>query len=558
VKRKGQWELGRLLLESGRLDEGVRLLKEQISAAPMDPMAEPLQVRLAQALLDAGRHTNAIEEFQHYLETYTNLLGQAQAQQGKGWGLLKTGRFAEAATAFSRAYDLFTDPAARERCLFKVGDAYFANTQYELASEAFERVLKEGPASSFLRPHALFQLGESLSRAREGARAEKTFQELIEKHPGSSFAEEGLLRMAEIKSSGGRWAEALRDYDRFLAAYTNGAFLAEAIHQRGTARYRLYRFQEAWDDFERVVRSFPTNVLAEHAFYMRGMCQYGVWRDTEALATFRDFLNKYPESQWTPDVRFWLARYQYNQRSFAEAEKTFLEFVDKHGTNDLSDDALLFAGKSARKRNEYVRAADLLAQFVKKYGDRPGVREARVEQAEALSEQGNYPGAILVLDEVTHKGPPDDWTVAAWIRKGDFQIVLGADDTNRYEESIRSYRAALEVSGASPDRVLEAEYKIGRCLEKKLNRPDEAFEQYHERVIVRFLDDREKGRPLDERCKDWFTKATFDAAGILEAKKEPRKALHVLQRVVDAGVPAAEEARERIRKIRTENWHLLN
>jgi hypothetical protein len=102
----------------------------------------------------------------------------------------------------------------------------------------------------------------------------------------------------------------------------------------------------------------------------------------------------------------------------------------------------------------------------------------------------------------------------------------------------------------------QAEYKIGRCLEK-MARTDEALEHYYTRVVVRFLEDPAGRLSPDSPAAVWFTRAAFAVADILEAQDNRRRAVRVLQRVVDAGVPAAADAQARIDKIRAEFWGLF-
>jgi len=100
---------------------------------------------------------------------------------------------------------------------------------------------------------------------------------------------------------------------------------------------------------------------------------------------------------------------------------------------------------------------------------------------------------------------------------------------------------------------MQAEYKIGRCLEK-LGRLDEAFEQYYLKVILRYFGDRERGLWFSESSKVWFTRAGFNAADIMESRHDWLRVIRILERIVRSGVPAAEEARERIEKIKAERW----
>jgi hypothetical protein len=82
-----------------------------------------------------------------------------------------------------------------------------------------------------------------------------------------------------------------------------------------------------------------------------------------------------------------------------------------------------------------------------------------------------------------------------------------------------------------------------------MGRRTDALEQYYTRVVVRYL--AGKGSPS---AAVWFTNAAFAAADILELDKNWKRAIRVLERVVEARVPASGDARKRIEQIRTEHW----
>jgi TolA-binding protein len=559
LKRKGTFDLGVLLLDTGNFEQSVPLIKAFVSAQPGDPQSAAAQLKLAQTLLDHKKYREAVDEFQGYLETFTNSTGVGQAYQGRGWGLLSIGRYAEAATSFSKAYDVFKDVSKKDECLFKVGDSYFANGQFKLAEETYNRLLTEFPGSRLVT-NAIFQLAESMTRANELDAAEKAFAELAEKHAGTSFAEEALLRVAEIKSDRGHWSEALECFDNVMNVYSNGPFFAEALQGRGLIRYRLFMFDDALADFERIVRDFPNSAPYEQAFYMRGMCCYWMGRDDEAVTICKDSVNRYPDSKWAPDIMFWLGKHEYNQGNYETAETNFVAFVEKHPDNNLADEALLRAGLAASRRKEYVRAVGLFARLVKEYPNSKKTAEARFAQADALCELADFPAAILICEEIINKYPDSEWSIPAWARKGDCQFGMGADNPKRYAESIESYRVAAGSSTNNPnvglDLVLKAEYQIGAALEK-MGRTSEAFDQYYVKVIVPYLAEREKGVWHTEESRKWFTRAAFNASDIMAAKQNWRSAVGVLERVVKAGVPAAAEAEERAGKIKSEHWWLF-
>lgn len=556
VRRQCMQDLGGRLLDAGRLDEGVAVLKRFVAEAPADPASDAAQLRVARAMFDGGKFREAVDEYQGYLEAFTNSTGVASAYSGRGWALFQLGRHAEAAVAFGKACDLFKDPSRKEECLFKMGDSYFMNAQYTLAGETYERLLKEYPGSRFYA-RASFQRGESLQRGGAPEQAEQLFLDLSGRHAGTGLGEEALLRVAQIRSARGRWSEALEAFDQTLKTYTNGLLAADALHGRGLARYHLYLFDEAQSDFDTVVKQHPNASQFEQAFFMRAMCSFWVGRDDEAMGICRDFLGRYPASHWAPEVMFWVAGQEYNQGAYKMAESNFLAFVEKYGDDRLADEALLRAGRAAAKRKEYVRSVEILGRMAKRYPESRRLAEARFSQADALCELGDFSAAILICEEIINKYPNSDWLVPAWSRKADCQFGMGMENDTRYAESLESYRVVANSSTNNPNVRLElvyrAEYQVGLCLEK-LKRRTEAFEQYYVRVVLRFLQDREKGMWQNEAAKTWFAKAAFKAADMKVEDQDWQGAVGILERVVNAQVPAAEEAAERIRKIRDEHW----
>ncbi|MDI6774518.1 MAG: tetratricopeptide repeat protein [Verrucomicrobiota bacterium] len=557
IRRQGGFVWGSLLIENGRLDDGVRVMKSFVAESPGDPAAGPLQLALAGALLDAGKNAEAVDECQRYLETFTNHVGQAQAQNGKGQGLMLLKRYAEAAAAFGKAAELpVGDPDFRARCLFMTGDAHFANGQHKLAGEAYQRVVAEFPAHALV-PQALYQTGESQARLGQADDACRTWSALADASPTNApAAGEAMLRMAELRANAGKWQDAMDIYGRVMNGFSNSPPAARALLARGMARFRQFMSAEALVDFDQVVAMHAGAEMAEQAFYMRGMCQYRMLADKDALATWNEFLKQYPQSRWAPAILFWMGKHHYNQGQYEEAEKQFLAVADKYKGNPLEETALLRAGYAASRRNEYLQANKILSRLIKEFPKGVRIADARLAQGEALSQLGNYPAAILSFEEIINKNPGADLVPLAWSRKGYCQFVLGGDDPRRYEETINSYRVVVNdpnAGRARPDLVFESEYMIGRCLEK-LGRIDQALDRYYSRVMVRFLNERAKGQWHGEASKKWFTKAAFNAADILEKRGEWRKVVNVLNRLMDSGIPVGDETRERIRKIKSEHW----
>ncbi|MBL7114754.1 MAG: tetratricopeptide repeat protein [Kiritimatiellae bacterium] len=555
VKLRGEGLLGLMYLRMGRIDDGLTRVKAFTSALPDDALASGMQLKLATSLLDAERYVEALAEFQNYLETFDDIIGQAEASAGKGWALLATGRHAEAAGMFEKAYALHTDSKARVRCLFKAGDSFFLNEQYQLARDKYRQVYETFPESD-LADRARLQEGVSLLRADDLDGALSVFNALSHTASDATVAEEALFRIAMVQEMKGFWLQAADGYSAVMKAHPSGSFYAKALHGRGLVRYGQYEFDHAAEDFERVWTEFQDSSVAEQAFYMRGLSYYGQMRDEKAIEICREFVERFPASRWLPEVLFWIGKYEYNRTQYAAAEKMFLKVVSGESSVPLGDDALLWSGLSAMKAKEYVRAIEHFGRLVKDYPESRRLGEARFHQADALCEQARFSAAILIFDEIISSYPEHELIPAAWGRKGDCQFTLGAGDASRYEESIASYRVVAQSETSRHDLIMQANYKIGRCLEK-MGRQKEALSHYYNEVILQYFEDREKGVWQDQFSKVWFTRAAFNAADIMEGNKDWRGVVSILERVMEARVPAADEASERIEKIKAERWWLF-
>jgi TolA-binding protein len=554
VRADAELMLGTLLLRAERIAEGVETLRAFVTRRPSDPRAADTQLAVAATLLDAARPAEACEAYQRYLETFTNAAGRAEAYAGKGICLLEQDRHAEAAEAFERAGASAPDPARGRAFLFKAGDAWFAAGRYRPATNIYRRVLAEG-AETDLAPRALFQLAESTARLGDLSPAITHFGALAESGADARLAEEALLRVAELEAERGRLGAALDAYDRVMTLYPEGAFFAEALYGRGTTLCSLFRFGEALADFRRAAEA-AEGARAEEALYMQSLCLYWMGRDAEGEDAARTFLARYPESPRAADALFAMAKADYNRQRYRAAESNFVAFVARFPDNPRAPDALLRAGLAAAREADYVRSVECLTRLIKTYPESERVVQARMGQADGQAELGNFADAILILEEIIHKYPDHELVDLAWARKGDFLFMLGAEAPQRFRGSIEAYRVVVNRAGADIGLATQCRYKIGRCLEK-LNQPADAFEQYYFQVILRFFEERERGVWHDASAKIWFTSAAFNAAEIMETRKDWRAVVNVLERVVQAGVPAAGEARERIAAIKAEHWWLF-
>ncbi len=545
LKREVNLRKGRLLLAMGKIDEGVALVRGFVAAQSTNAAARSVQLQLAEDLLARGLNEKALAEFQNFLETFSDPDGVFRAQLGKGWALARLERQREAAAAFELAW-AGAPPEMKAYCRFKVADAHFAGEQFKLAAESYAQVGAQDPGTD-LAEQALLQSAECRARAGELDSAERLFWEAADLDGAGPLAARALLRAAELRQQQGAEAEARAVYRLVLAEGDRGA-QARALAGLAFLDYRRDRFQEALAGFSSVSQSAPGSQVADLAAYMAGWCHSRLGRPDRAEAAFRDCIRRFPDSPWAAAALFRLAEQDYNRGQYAPAEAGWIRLAREYPQAALADQALFWAGRAALKLNEFQRARDHFSLLIKNYPSSDCRPEARFYQGEALMELGEFAGAILLFDEIIRQAPDSELAEAAWFRKGDSQFTLGAKVPQRYAEALASYQRVLERPRTSELSRLQAEYKIGRCLEKS-GRPADAFEHYMKAIYGYFKDPG-----LKPRGNLWFVRAAFNAAAIKEDEKSWRKAVAVYQRIVEARVAASRDAQERIDKIRADHW----
>ncbi|MEI8120743.1 MAG: tetratricopeptide repeat protein [bacterium] len=550
LKNRGRALWGRWLLRTGKIVEGAEMLRPVIAELTDDPISGELQLELAATYAGQKQPEKAAEEYQYYLETFSDPAGRQQAFTGRGLALWSLLRYAEASAMFEKAAGVSADPAKREELLVKSADSLYANSQYKLAFSAYQRIVSEYSATA-LTPQVLFQCADCLARQSLWTEAEARFREVVRRYPDHRLAEHSLMRIAEMKEEQGAAFihAALAAYADVMNVYPAGSLFPEALQRHGLAAYQIGEIDMALKDFTRVVNEYPKSRVAPQAYFMRGWALYMRGQEEESLKVCKSFVERYPDSEWTPGVMFWMGEYAFNHGSYADAETQFITLTERAPRDVLADQALIWAGRSAMMQKEYLRAVDIFSRVAKAYPSSPRLDEARFLQGDSLSELGEFSRAILVFDDLIAKYPGSALVGAAWGRRGDCLFTLGATDVKRYDEAVTSYRSVARSPGTSFDLELQAEYKIGRCFDKEGRRLD-ALEQYYTRVVVRYLS--AKGPELAAAV--WFTKAAFAAADILELEKNWKRAVAVLERVVDARIPATSDARKRIEQIRAEHW----
>lgn len=421
----------------------------------------------------------------------------AQWDFPRGLALARMGQYAEAASAFLFAT---RDSGSAEAALHNAALCeMLAGSQ---APPSLKALAARYPDSPLL---AAFPLQMALHKARsEDPAARESLEKAAE---SSDHAISGLARLALAE-----WNHRQLDFDG--------------------ARHQLRKISNNTD---------PDRQEALHVF----LADNGdPGSEQAAIELARSFLIAHPGSDSEGEIRMKLGELLYRAGNFAAARVELEGLARKFPDNENEAPALFLAAKAAARLpgTESTDASMLLFEEVAAMPG-PLAPRARLEQASIQASLGKPGEANVILDKILATATDPEARAAALMEKGKNFYTLGDTDPSSYRAAIEVWKQLAEENPA-PAWHNQALVRIGTAQEKNGDL-SAAVASYYEVF-------KPAGPAPSEYF--WFHKAGFAAGRILESRKDWAEAIRVYDLMADAEGPRALEARNRIKKIRLENF----
>ncbi len=363
-----------------------------------------------------------------------------------------------------------------------------------------------------------------------------------------------MLARGEALGEMGKGDEALKCYRRVLTEWpqTEAAQrLAQVMKLRekeDQARddYLHFRFQEAAQIFREIAQEDPKR--EPRMSFLVVLCLYGENRDEEAMALATKLMKESSDRRIRARATEWLAKLAYNGAKWEEAANLFEQYA-KTSKEAAQSEAYLWAARAAFADGAYLRALTLISRLVEQNPKAELLAPALIVQGETLMELSRYDEALLVFERaiVLSANNPAD-RIAAQILKADVLFTLGSDNPVHYQAALAGYRTIYRGESLSAERKLILSYKIARTFEK-LNRINEAFDEYYTNVILGYRQGRLAGIEFSDEARADFVRSAFHLADEYERRHQIDTAMRLLELVAASDVPAAEEAEKRLERL---------
>ena len=484
---------------------GAAQLKAFVAAWPDDPLSDKGRLLLAISTLRQGNASEAAK-FAEDRPTAASTL-RAKGAFVRGLAAAASGNREQAASEFRTAGDL--DPHLAQEALYNRAllAASSGRGNLDVSKEALEIAeLGSGLPSEEMR----FQIALDLARQGDPA-GEKMLGEVADSVSDPGVKSRARLAAAELAMKSGKGEAATKDF-------------AKALHENAGEPERQEYLAVFLKD---TGKKGDAAVVAEAA---------------------RQFLSAHPDSRFVPEVRLKLAEVLLADGDIQGARVQFERLASSQAGSEFGRRALFLAAQSAARSMDPASIDDSLVLLERVAGSGPQdslTWQARLQEG-AIKNAQNLPKDALAIYEkiLATQGPDTEIRAAALMAKGDTLHRLAAEEPSRDREAADAWKT-LSSDPAIPLRWRnEALCKRGMVLEK-LGDGDAALASYYEA----FKNPRDK-----EPEQIWHDRAAFEAARLLEERKQWNDAASLYLQLVAENGPRADEAKARLSKLKLDNF----
>ena len=266
------------------------------------------------------------------------------------------------------------------------------------------------------------------------------------------------------------------------------------------------------------------------------------------IAAARTFLTSHPDSKFLPEVRLKLAESLLASGDLQGARIQFENLASAQTGTEFGRRALFLAAQAASRSMDPASIDDalLLLERVAANDSQDSLTwQARLQEGAIKNAQGLPKDALAIYEKIlSSQGPDPEIRAAALMARGDTLHHLADEDPSKDREAVDAWKTLSSDPSAALRWRNQALCKQGMILQK-LGDGDAALAAYYEA----FKNPRDK-----ESEQLWHDKAAFEAARLLEGRKQWNDASVLYNQLAGENGPRSEEAKARLSKLKLDNF----
>jgi len=547
-----------------------RELDELISAAPSHPVLDDLLLVRAQLALAAKDYARAEADARTLLEKFPGSQRKAEAYgvlTGSAWEQL---RYRAAADFAAKARDELSGAAnanLRGELGVLVAEAWFRARDYSNAADAYSAVLRESPpgvsAGDLMFQRILSDI--------EGGQLDTALQQMTAFSADPRFdpinrwqAEWNLARALQRTD---RVADAFARVNALLNAPAAGELPGELRARMRWLQARLSLLAGQPEETLRLVDELKGALPEGMADRLRLDVQSSIEllkaealfklnRPVEAVDLMKKLRSDYARSDAAIYSIIIEAGYHAEQDQTAEAQRLYTELADKFPDNQTyAPYALYQAALQAERRGQdsnLEEANKLIERLARDYPTSSMVFYARLKQGDLLRKLNQFPQAQQAYENLVNNFPNHRDVVLAQLALAECHNAQSVNDPNHTERAIVLFEQLRDRVDAPVDVRVEAGFNLGYLMMRR-NQPDRAEAVWWRDVVTAFLLDERMAAALGAKGRYWMTRTLLETGALYEQQAKYERARDAWNLIIEAGLPGATLARDRIARLSPAN-----
>ncbi|MCB0423211.1 MAG: tetratricopeptide repeat protein [Mangrovimonas sp.] len=377
------------------------------------------------------------------------------------------------------------DRVRRNDAYLRLGDAYFASSNYSAAVSAYEKAINIGEIDP---DYAYFQIAMSNGFAGNNSKKNQQLETFIKNQKKSKFRDDALFELGNSYVKVGETSKAIQFYDQLISDYPTSAFVSNAMLRQGLVYYNQGTNSQALGKFKTVAEKYPNTADATQAVATARLIyvdegrvdEYAAWVRTldyvevtdadldnttyesaekqflenkpeQAIKLFNSYLNQFPKGLHALQAHFYLAQL-YFQKGLSETAAPHYEAVANVSQNEFTEEALTRLSQIYLEQKNWTQATPILERLEEEAQIPQNVVFAQSNLMKANYQLNQYNQAVSYAEKVLGNATIDNKI------KSDAHVIIARSAIKTGDEA-KAKQAYTEVEKvASGELKAEALY----------------------------------------------------------------------------------------------------
>ncbi|MEZ6116052.1 MAG: tetratricopeptide repeat protein [Pirellulaceae bacterium] len=447
---EAQLNLSRVLRKKQKVNEAIAVVKQMLKDYPKSASRDQGLFRLAEYEYALEQYAASNEHYSAVLQGFPESKLVPYCLYGRGWSLLRSQKFGDAAASFTSLIEKFPKHRLADQALYSRAMSRQQAGDFESALEDTQAYLSVEGRTDQEKADALYVKGLSELGLKQTDQAITTLTSVQKMLPEYGSGDKVLYELAWALKGKKREQEALNTFVELAAKFPQSDLAAEAFYHLGEAAYETKDYAKAVVAYGRAKDRIGNNLeLGEKIFYKMGWAGFQTEDYQTARDAFTQQATRYPDRSLANDAQFMIGECYFKEAKYEESLASYSKVKGKTVSSEqIAVLTLLHGGQAASQLKKWQDCVAWMTSIRNAYPNSPYLPLADYEQAWALQNLGQVQEAMQLYGKTADATRGE---IGARARFMMGEVYFAQKD---YANAIREFQKVMYGYGA--DRADEA------------------------------------------------------------------------------------------------------